>query len=243
MKSLDNNLRCAVLDDEPLAIALIADYIKKTDGLTLVSATSTPMSTLEYVKAGKVDLIFLDIQMPEIDGLQFMKLLQNRVSVIIVSAYGEYALEGFERNVVDYLLKPVMMDRFLMAVERAQERQKIYAQNKSGIGQRLNSSSIFIKVDYRMINVNLDELIYLEGAGDYVIVNTKSDQLITSTSLRSLEMQLPDNEFVRVHKSFIIALNKIQFIEKSRISIGGQMIPVSDTYKKKLFNMIGAEGA
>jgi len=236
-----SKINCVVVDDEPLALALLGDYIAKMPGLTLVESTSEPLRALELAKSDKTDLVFLDMQMPEINGLQFMKILQKRCMVIITTAYSEYALDGFEHHVVDYLLKPITIERFMIAVEKAQERFNSLQKNIE-VNQSVSSLSqpqhIFVKTDYRIVKINLDDIYYLEGARDYVIIHTTTGQVLTLQSMKSLGEMLPVGRFVRVHKSYIVALNKISFIERSRISVNQQLIPISDTYKEQFFKYL-----
>ena len=225
-----------VVEDEPLALSLLSDYIVRMPGLQLSLATSDPLEGLAAAKTGGIDLIFLDIQMPELSGLQFMKILQRRSMVIITTAYGEYALDGYEHHVVDYLLKPIMFDRFIIAVEKALERRQPVSAEPAGVrtDAPVISSYIFVKTDYRMVKVMLQDILYLEGARDYVIIHTREGELLTLQSLGSLEEMLPENDFIRVHKSYVVALDKINFIERSRIVIAEKLIPVSDTFRNGL---------
>jgi len=234
-------LKCIIVDDEPLALALLSDYVSRFPGLELIAATSDPLSALHLVKTEAPDLVFLDMQMPELNGVQFLKILQQRVMVIITTAYGEYALEGYEHHVVDYLLKPIMPDRFMIAVEKAQQRHgTCYPVNRNEqIDDRNGTPAfIFIKTDHRTVRVDLADIYYLEGARDYVIIHMQSDQILTAQSMKSLEEVLPQDQFIRVHKSYIIALNKINYIERNRIAIKDQLIPVGESYKGSLLNII-----
>jgi DNA-binding LytR/AlgR family response regulator len=229
-------INCIVVDDEPLALGLLGDYIAKIPGLNLIESTSDGLIALGLAKSDQVDLVFLDMQMPELNGLQFMKILRRRCMVIITTAYSEYALDGYEHHVIDYLLKPITIERFMIAVEKAQMYFNGILQKQETVAMiaPISVNHIFVKTDYRIVKVNLDEIYYLEGARDYVIIHTVAGQIVTQQSLKSLEELLPANLFVRVHKSYIIGLSKISFIERSRISINSQLIPVSDTYKNAL---------
>ena len=241
MSKPGNILKCVIVDDEPLALALLSDYVGKFPGLELIAATSDPVNALQLVKTETPDLIFLDMQMPELNGLQFLKILQQRVMVIITTAYSEYALDGYEHHVVDYLLKPIMPDRFIMAVEKAQQRNDTAnpVVNKEQINDRNGRPAfIFIKTDHRTVKLDLADIYYLEGARDYVVIHTQSDQILTAQSMKSLEELLPPEQFIRVHKSYIIALSKINYIERNRIAIKDQLIPVSNSYKGSLLNII-----
>ncbi|KQC02577.1 LytTR family DNA-binding domain-containing protein [Pedobacter sp. Hv1] len=239
MNNYEKEINCIVVDDEPLAIALLSDYIHKTPGLTLMASTSDPMNALKLAKNDNVDLVFLDMQMPELTGLQFMKILQKKCMVIITTAYSEYALESYDHHVVDYLLKPITFDRFLVAVEKAQERATVATSIVPvQTSTPLQNQFIFVKTDYRLVKISLDHIYYLEGARDYVIIHTINEQILTLQSMKSLEDELPSDQFMRIHKSYVIALNKISFIERGRVSINEQLIPISDTHKDRLLEKL-----
>ncbi len=225
-----------VVDDEPLALALLCDYIAKIPGLNLIESTSDGLMAFDLVKSHQVDLVFLDMQMPELNGLQFMKIVQKRCMVIITTAYSEYALDGYEHHVIDYLLKPITIERFMIAVEKAQMHFNGILQKQETVVaiMPVTPSHIFVKTDYRIVKINFDDIYYLEGARDYVIIHTIAEQILTLQSMKSLEELLPANLFVRVHKSYIVALSKINFIERNRIAIHQQMIPVSNTYRGRI---------
>ncbi|WP_233165739.1 LytR/AlgR family response regulator transcription factor [Pedobacter sp. ASV12] len=236
---MDKTINCLVVDDEPLALALLSDYIDKTPGLNLVSATSDPLTALALAKNGTVDLVFLDMQLPELSGMQFMKILQKKSMVIVTTAYGEYALESYDHHVVDYLLKPITFERFWLAIEKAQERFNALANPSlaTNAAPPVNQF-IFVKTDYRLVKVGLNDIYYLEGARDYVVIHTLTEQLLTLQSMKSLEEQLPAEQFMRIHKSYVISLDKISFIERGRVAINNQLIPVSDTYKDRLLEKL-----
>ncbi|MXV15969.1 LytR/AlgR family response regulator transcription factor [Hufsiella ginkgonis] len=228
-------LNCMVVDDEPLALSLLSDYIRKIPQLNLYKATSDPMEALPLAISGEADLIFLDIQMPELNGLQFMKILGQRSLVIVTTAYSEYALEGYEHHVVDYLVKPITFDRFIIAVEKATGRFPLIQPITGHPAQHASvPNNIFVKTEYRMLKVEFDDILFLEGARDYVVIHTREGQVLTLESLKNLEERLPGNRFMRIHKSYIVALDKINFVERSRVSIGEQLLPVSDTFKGRL---------
>lgn len=235
-------LKCMVIDDEPLAIQLLENHISKVPFLELVSTFKNPLEALISINTNAVDLIFLDIQMPQLNGVQFMKLLQNRAQVIITSAYQEYAIEGFEHNVVDYLLKPISFERFFKAVEKAH--------NLKNPAQKLERTTelhpatggyIFIKVETKMVRVELDDILFIEGLKNYVSIQTKTKKIITLQVMKQLEEILPSHRFLRVHKSYIIALDKINSVERQEIHIGDRIIPVGITYQESFFRMLEAK--
>ena len=235
-------LKCMVIDDEPLAIQLLEDHISKVSFLELDSTFNNPMEALISFNSNPVDLILLDIQMPQLNGVQFMQLLQNRARIIITSAYQEYAIEGFEHNVIDYLLKPISFERFYKAAERAY--------NLKNPAQKLDRSQemtpatggyIFIKVETKMVRVELDDILFIEGLKNYVSIFTKTQRIVTLQVMKQLEEILPANRFVRVHKSFIIALDKINSIERQEIYIGDRIIPIGITYQEQFYKMLAVK--
>lgn len=229
-------INCLIVDDEPLALSLLSDYIEKTPGLVLLQATSDPIEGLSIATTGEADLIFLDMQMPELTGLQFLKVLQQRTLVIITTAYSDYALDGYNYYVVDYLLKPITFERFVMAVEKAKGRKQAQYTAVSSSANIIEGRKdyLFVKTDYRIVKVDFADILYLEGARDYVLIHTQQGQLLTPESMKSLEAKLPQSRFLRIHKSYLIALDKIEFVERSRVSVSGQLLPVSDSFKELL---------
>ncbi len=237
-------MKCLAIDDEPLALDLISEYIRKTPFLELVQTTTSAIEGLQLLQSQPTDLVFLDIQMPEITGLQFMKIAQNRCHIILTTAYSEYALDGFEHNVVDYLLKPFSFERFYKAAEKAKLARELLQGNSNK--EQLNSAKapdgfIFIKTDSKIVKVDLPDILFIEGLKDYISIITRQDKLITLQNMKVMEEGLPKEQFVRVHKSYIIAVNKIDAIEKNRIFIGNQVIPIGETYRDSFFKTIAAK--
>lgn len=234
-------ISCVVVDDEPLALKLMADYVQKTPFLTLKEQTTNPMRAMELVQQGAVDLLFLDIQMPELTGLQLMKIVGHKCKVILTTAYPDYALDGYEFDVIDYLLKPVTFDRFLVAAHKAKERLTtepaivIQAPATTAVTTPTpaRASYIFVKTEYKIQKVDLADILYMEGLRDYVAIHTTSGKILTLQSMRSFQEQLPESHFMRVHKSYLVALDKIQFIERNRIVIAGNYIPIGETYQEQ----------
>lgn len=226
---------CLIVEDEPLARSLLAEYVKKVPFLSLVKTCSSPMEALDVLRGNPVDILFLDIQMPEITGITLLKILQNRPMVILTTAYSEYALESYELDVVDYLLKPITFDRFLKAVEKASQRLKT-SSPASSITEKNSSDTapafVFVKDGTRLVKINFDDILYVEGLKDYVTIHTKLQKVTSLQRLKSLEIQLPADRFIRIHHSYIIALKAIDVIHKGEVQIGHAMIPISDTYRK-----------
>ena len=237
-------LKCIVLDDEPLAIHLLEDHINKVPFLQLAGSFNNPMEALVSLNNDPVDLVFLDIQMPQLSGVQFMQLLQNRAQVIITSAYQEYAIDGFEHNVIDYLLKPISFERFYKGVEKAY--------NQKNPTQKLNRSQemlpetggyIFVKVETKMVRVELDDILYIEGLKNYVSIYTKTQRIVTLQVMKQLEEVLSPKRFVRVHRSYIVALDKITSIERQEIHIKDRIIPIGNTYQEHFFKLLETKKA
>ncbi|RNL54189.1 LytR/AlgR family response regulator transcription factor [Pedobacter jejuensis] len=232
-------IRCLAVDDEAYASDIIATFINKTPFLTLVATTTNAFEALSLVQDGKVDLVFLDIQMPELTGIQFLKICGDKCKVILTTAYPEYALDGFDLDVVDYLLKPISYERFYKAAQKAQ--QMISPTPQEAVQQITTTSDfIFIKGDTKnkFIKVNYNEILYIEGLKNYVSVYTANQRIITYQSLRELETQLPHPPFCRVHKSYIISLEKIKMVDGNALYIGEQSIPIGDTYREEFFKIV-----
>lgn len=229
-------LTCIVIDDEPLALDILTDYIGKVSFLQLVAATSDPIGALKMVEEKKIDLVFLDIQMPQLTGIQFMKIANGRAGIILTTAYSEYAMEGYEHNVIDYLLKPISFERFYIAAEKARKMLSVATPEI-----KPKEDYIFIKTDGRMVKVMLDDIILIQGLRDYITVQTTKEKLITLQSLRAMEEGLPADKFMRVHKSYIIAKDKVDVIERNRIFIGSEIIPIGETYQKRFFEMVSGK--
>jgi DNA-binding LytR/AlgR family response regulator len=240
-------IRCLVVDDEPLALHIIEDYISKVPFLTLVKSTTNPIEALTMVQEGGVDLVFLDVQMPELTGIQFLKISNGKAKMILTTAYPQYALEGYELDVVDYLLKPIAFDRFFKAVQKAQAILRPSAsvpaiaeqpQPQQQLQSDFMSDFIFVKSEHKIQKVYLRDILFIEGLKDYISIFTPQERIITLQNMKKMEDALPERHFVRVHKSYIVSLNKIDSIERSRIWIGDKIIPVGDTYRDDFFKII-----
>lgn len=235
-------IRCLAVDDESYASDIIAAFINKTPFLELVGTTTNAFEALNMVQEGKVDLVFLDIQMPELTGIQFLKICGGKCKVILTTAYPEYALEGFDLDVVDYLLKPISYERFYKAALKAQQiLNPVPVVQPEVIQQPAQSNDfIFIKGDTKnkFIKVNYNDILYIEGLKNYVSVYTATQRIITYQALRELETQLPKPPFYRIHKSYIISIEKIKMIDGNTVFINDEAIPVGETYKEEFFKVI-----
>ena len=233
-------IRCLVVDDEPLALDIIEDYIAKVPFLELVKSTTSAIEGLSLVQNDGIDLVFLDVQMPELTGLQFLKIMNGKCDVILTTAYSQYALEGYELDVIDYLLKPIAFDRFYKAAQKVLQQR----QNSSPISlpapimRPQAHNFIFVKTEHKIQKIYLDDILYIEGLKDYISIFSKTERIITLQNMKKMEEALPLGRFIRVHKSYIIALDKIDSIERSRIQIADKIIPVGDTYREGFFRLV-----
>jgi DNA-binding LytR/AlgR family response regulator len=227
-------IRTIAIDDEPLALQLVAGYIEKTPGLDLIGKFDNPLDAFEFMNNEQVDLIFLDIQMPDLTGIEFTRAISKGPKVIFTTAYEKYALEGFKLDVLDYLLKPFSYEEFFKAAQKA--LRLIGLEQKGEITQvEANNEFLFLKSEYKIRRINFSDILYIEGLKDYVKVYVAGDPkpVLSLTSLKLLETKLPESRFMRVHRSFIVNLGKIDTIERSRIIFGKTYIPVSDQFKDK----------
>jgi DNA-binding LytR/AlgR family response regulator len=226
-------LRTIALDDEPLALKLVTDFVQKTPFLELSGTFDNPIDAIEFLSDETVDLILLDIQMPDLTGIEFSKTLQNSSKIIFTTAYEHYALEGFKLNAVDYLLKPFNYPEFLTAVQKA--KKLIELEQAALPTLEANNQFLFLKSEYKIRRINFNDILYIEGLKDYVKVHLQNDEkpILSINTVKSLEEKLPADRFMRVHRSFIVNLDKIETIERSRIVFGKIYIPVSDQYKEK----------
>ncbi|MFN3849531.1 MAG: LytR/AlgR family response regulator transcription factor [Spirosomataceae bacterium] len=240
-------IRCLAVDDEPLALDVIANYVQKVPSLTLVKTTTDPLEALSLIQQGEVDLLFLDIQMPTLTGIQFLRVMNGRCKVILTTAYSEFALEGYEYDVIDYLLKPISFERFLKSVSKLSSRNEKIIEvekptNNEAITVKIENNPtldfIFVKTEYKIQKLNLSDILYIEGLKDYVSIYTISERILTLQTMKKTEEMLPSNRFVRVHKSYIVSLEKIDSIERQRIFIGKNVIPVGDSYQKDFMRLI-----
>ena len=229
-------IKCLIIEDEPLAREKLEDYIGKVGYLKLVCSLESGLEALGFLKEQKVDLIFLDIQMKSFSGLQFLRSITDRPKVIITTAYQQYALEGYDLEVCDYLLKPFAFERFLKAVEKAVK--EISTEKKANLLNSNNKEFIFVKTEYRIEKIRLDEILYIEGLKDYLKIVLTSSNFLTLLSFKKIGEMLPKSEFIRIHKSYIVSLSKIKNIERNRIRINDKLIPISNTYKKQFYTLL-----
>ncbi|MBT8318191.1 MAG: response regulator transcription factor [Lutibacter sp.] len=230
-------IKCIAIDDEPLALKQISNYVHKTPFLELLQGFESPLEAISYVQENEVDLLFVDINMPDLNGIDFVKSLSNAPKIIFTTAYSEYALEGFRVDALDYLLKPIDYATFLKAATKAQEWFTL--QNNSSEELKGNDDFLFIKSEYKIIRVKISEIKYIEGMREYIRIHLANEKpIMTLLSMKAMDKQLENNSFMRVHRSYIVNLNKISTIERNRIVFDKVYIPVSDQYKEKFHQFI-----
>ncbi len=225
-------INCLIIDDEPLALELIEGYVVKTPFLELKGKCFSAFEAMAILNTEKIDLVFLDIQMPDMNGVDFSKTLSPDIKIIFTTAFKDYAFEGFKVNAVDYLLKPFNYPEFLKAAHKVVERLGFSEEKKE---TPYTDDFIFVKSEYKQIKINLNDVLYFEGLKDYIKiwVSSQPKPILTLMSLKTLEHELPSTKFMRIHRSFIIALDKIESIERSQIIINKERITVAEQYKEK----------
>lgn len=226
-------INCIVIEDEPLALKKINEFISQVDYLNLLEEFDNAVKAIGFLKNNSVDLIFLDIRMKKLTGIQFLESLKSKPKVIITSAYDEYALKGYELDVSDYLLKPFSFDRFLKSAE------KVYNDLATNNIEH-KPDYIFVKTEYRIEKIELKSILYIQGMKDYLQIFTIDKKIMTLQSFKNLVQVLPAREFVRVHNSYMVSISKIDSIERNRIKIGDNLVPISNSYKDNFYNLLQA---
>jgi two-component system LytT family response regulator len=232
-------LKCIAIDDEELALELLEDNISKVPFLQLEAKFNSPLKALKFLQEENIDLVFIDIQMPGLTGLQFIKSFPQRCMYILITAYEKYAMEGYNLNVIDYLLKPVAIDRFIQACNKAFELYTL--KNKSLTPtEGTNATYFFISADYSLIKINFADVVWIEGLKDYIKIHLKSTSkpVVARMSMKAIEEQLPSSMFLRIHKSYIISKEYITSLKKSSIFIDNTELPVGDTYKESIIEYV-----
>ena len=229
-------IRCIAIDDEPLALQIIIQFAARIPFVSLDKTFTNPDEATEYLQNNEVDVIFLDIQMPDVNGVQYYKSLVKKPQVIFTTAYSEYAVEGFSVEAIDYLLKPFEFDRFLKATYKAKEYLEFLN------SQELQLASIFIKVDYQLMKINLKDIELIEGLDDYIRIHIKPRPVLTLMTLKSLQEKLPTQEFIRLHRSYIIPVSKIESFGKSKIKVSGRELPIGSSYGEVYQQLLKSKG-
>lgn len=231
---MNRKLRCVIVDDEPLARELVKSYVERTPSLTLVGSYESSADAFPVVSAGEADIVFLDINMPMLDGIEFAGLIPKSTRIVYITAYDRYAVDGFRVNALDYLMKPVSYPEFMRAVGKAVEWFSI-----SGARQAADTTSLTVKADYRLVRIRLDSVVYIEVRKDHVIFfRSDSEPVKSGMSMRELEEMLPADMFMRVHRSFIVNLRRVEIVERGRIVFGKTYIPVSDTRRDEFLDRL-----
>jgi DNA-binding LytR/AlgR family response regulator len=224
-------IKCIAIDDEPLALELLSDYCKDVSFLELQKTFTRTSEALAYMKKNPIDLLFLDIQMPDISGIDFYKSLEEKTMVIFTTAYTQYAVEGFELNAVDYLLKPYDKERFAKAANKAKE---FYEYTRKSLN---DTNFIFVRADYSLVKINCDEILYIESIDDYIRIHLQDKKpIMTLSTLKAIEEKLPDKYFIRIHRSYIVSLNKISAVRGKNILVVSTELPLSAKYEEAFYD-------
>lgn len=225
-------LNCIIIDDEPLAIELLASYAKRIPLLNLVGTFNSAVNAIKVIRENRIDVIFLDIQMPELSGLEFASILPKTARIIFTTAFNQYAIEGYKVNALDYLLKPISFEDFLRSAQKAQDwfmsQVKLEVWNKDRF--------MFVKSDYKLVQIHFDDILYIEGLKDYVKIYLDNGRppIMSLMNMKRIEEGLPSPEFMRTHRSYIVHMSKIRLIDRFRIVFGDQYLPISDSYKDQV---------
>jgi two-component system LytT family response regulator len=234
-------LKCLAIDDEPLALELLEDNIRQLPFLELSGKCSNAMQAMQFMQQNEVDLMFLDIQMPGLTGLQFIQSMKVRPLIILVTAYEKFALDGFNLDVVDYLVKPVALERFIKACNKAYDQFRV--NHHIPVAKDSSPGYFFINVDYKMLKVEFDDIIWVEGLKDYLKIHLKSspNPLVVRMSMKNMEEQLPGSQFLRIHKSYILSKKAITAVRKNSVYLNAMELPVGDMYKEQVASFVKAD--
>ena len=233
-------MNCITVDDEPLALSLLEDFIGKIPFLKHLKSCKNAFEALDIIQKEKVDLIFLDINMPDITGIDLVKNLDNKPLVIFTTAYSDYAVQGFELNAIDYLVKPFLFERFFKAANKAYELFNLHNKNQNNASKIDNKIDdyIFVKADYSSVKIYLKDILFVEGLKDYIKIHIKDKRILTLITMKKIEEKLPSSMFIRVHRSYIVAIDKIESIQRNRIVINEKWIPIGNSYKERFYKRI-----
>ncbi len=235
----NEQIKVLIIDDEFPARKLLSEYVSKIPNLTLCGACEDAMDAIKVMQQQPVDLILSDIQMPELSGLDFIRSLKEKPMVIFTTAYSEYAIDSYDLDAVDYLLKPIAFPRFMQAINKVVERMKA----KSAIPYKAEKDFFMVKADYKLYRIDYADLLYIEGQSEYVTFHMKDEKKVTAYySLKKLEEELPSNEFVRIHKSYIVAISKIESVEGNMLTVAGQKLAIGKNYKDSFLEMLCSQG-
>lgn len=243
-----NRMKCITVDDEPLALDILQDYIEKVPFLEFAGRFENPLYALNYLQTNETHLLFLDIQMDELTGIQLIRTLQEKPQIILTTAYASFALEGYELDVTDYLLKPISFERFLMSANKAYERYRLMngilkdIRDDEMVISNPRNDYFFVKTEYRLQKINFSDILFIEGQGDYLKIFTPKENIMTLQSFKKMDEILPLHNFVRIHRSYIIAFDKIENVARNQVSIAGHTLPIGDTYKDEFYTLLQKKG-
>ncbi|HDR52913.1 MAG TPA: response regulator transcription factor [Mariniphaga anaerophila] len=238
-------IKCIVVDDEPIARQYLSDYVAKMPQLELLAVFSSAKDAWEIIETGAAELVFLDIQMPGLTGIEFIRTLQKKPAIILTTAYSEYALEGYELDVADYLLKPISFDRFAKAVNKVADRPKIQAGSissglpPSGENHTTTRNFIFVKSGYKSVKVNISDILYVEGMKEYVVIHTKDKKFTKLDRMKNVENLLKEQGFIRIHKSYIASIKNIESVFGNTLEINGKQLPLGRNFRDEVNNALG----
>lgn len=238
MPASDLSLRCLVVDDDPLSVQVVLNCINNTPFLTTIGSYNNPVEAAEFLRTQSVDLLFLDVEMPLLSGIDLLRTLQNPPLTVLITSSKDYAVQAFEHAVVDYLVKPVSYPRFLQAAQKAQELAQRQATAFGGADTPADANFTFVKVDNKLVRVGFDEVRYVEALGDYVHIVTDTSKLIVYSTMKAVKEKFPASRFVRVHRSFIVNLNRIQALEDNAVVVEGKHITVGQTYLRDVMQRL-----
>lgn len=235
---MSKTIKCIVVDDEPIAREILKDHLQKIDAMEMIASCKNAVEAFNTINNKKVDLIFLDINMPEISGLSFARSINKDIKIIFTTAYREYAVDGFDLKAVDYLLKPISFERFLQSVNKFLDETPVVSAEKDKTVPPEKSDFIFVRADRKMIRVDFDEISYIESLGDYLKIHLPEKTIVTRETISSIEAKLPQNDFIRVHRSFIVSLKRINSFTSEFVEVNKKAIPISRSYKKTVLKRL-----
>ncbi|MEL4457055.1 LytTR family DNA-binding domain-containing protein [Lutimonas vermicola] len=228
---MNNPIKCIIVDDEPMAREILENHLKRIEAIDIVGSCKNAVEAFNIINLQSIDLIFLDINMPEVSGLSFAKSINKKIKIIFTTAYREYAVDGFDLKAVDYLLKPISFGRLIQSINKYKNENSPYQQEEEREISYEKSDFIFVRADRKMVKINFDELDYIESLSDYLKIHVNNKVIITRETISSIEAKLPKQDFMRVHRSYIVSINKIQSFTPEFIEIKNKAIPISRSYK------------
>jgi DNA-binding LytR/AlgR family response regulator len=223
-------IKCVIIDDEPLAIKVVENHLKEFQNFEVISTFNSPIDALPLLEKGEIDVLFLDINMPKMNGLDFAEIIHSKTNVVITTAYREYAVESFDLNVLDYLVKPIPFNRFLKTINKITQQIFLNKEGNQKDEGSKNDSFIFLKVDKKLVKITFETILYIESLKDYIKVFTTTENYLVHKSLTSITEELPENDFIRIHRSYTIAIDKIKSVEGNLVEIGNAKIPIGRKY-------------